>query len=123
MTIILSIKPEYADLIFAGKKVYEYRRRFTKKRVDRIIIYATKPASMILGEARVKKVHYDSVENLWENTQCFGGVNKSFFFEYFRNCSEGFALEIEKPQKYSNPKQLSRLNISHPPQSFQFLSH
>ena len=42
-TILLSIKPEYANKIFDGQKRYEYRKRIPKKEVSKIIVYSSAP--------------------------------------------------------------------------------
>lgn len=37
MNVLMSIKPEYAERIFKGEKIYEYRkRRFKRNDVEKI---------------------------------------------------------------------------------------
>ena len=43
MKIILSIKPQYCEEIFAGEKRFEYRRKIFKQSVDSVLVYATSP--------------------------------------------------------------------------------
>ena len=41
---LLSIKPEYAEKIFAGIKTYEYRRKIFKDgSVKTVVVYVTSP--------------------------------------------------------------------------------
>ena len=37
--VLMSINPEYVELIFNGEKKYEFRKNVCKRRVDKIIIY------------------------------------------------------------------------------------
>lgn len=52
MTVILSIKPEYAAKIFEGVKQVEYRRRPIKN-ADKVIVYVTKPVGKVLGNLKL----------------------------------------------------------------------
>lgn len=47
-TILLSIKPEVYDRIFAGNKKYEYRKRISKESV-KAYLYVSKPVQEIKG--------------------------------------------------------------------------
>lgn len=46
--ILLSIKPEYAEKIFAGTKKYEYRRHIASEKVEKIIVYSTAPVKQVI---------------------------------------------------------------------------
>ena len=51
---LLSVKPEYAEKILSGEKIYEFRRRiFKRKDVDILVIYATRPQCRVVAEARI----------------------------------------------------------------------
>ena len=52
-TILLSIKPEYANKIFDGQKHYEYRKRIPKKEVSKIVVYSSAPEQAVIGEFEV----------------------------------------------------------------------
>lgn len=54
-TILLSIKPEYANKIFDGQKHYEYRKRIPKKEVSKIVVYSSAPEQAVIGEVEVVK--------------------------------------------------------------------
>ena len=57
---ILSIHPEFAEAIFAGKKRVEFRRRpVAIPESGRVWIYATKPTAGVLGFIEVKQVVCD----------------------------------------------------------------
>lgn len=57
MKVLLSIKPEYAQKIFAGEKKYEYRKRIFKRNdVDMIVVYVTKPVGKVVGEFEIAEI-------------------------------------------------------------------
>lgn len=41
MKVLMSIKPEFVEKIFARKKRYEYRKSIFKKSISKIIVYST----------------------------------------------------------------------------------
>jgi predicted transcriptional regulator len=50
MNVLLSIKPEYAELIKSGLKKYEFRRKIFKKAGhSKVFIYSTSPVKKITG--------------------------------------------------------------------------
>lgn len=49
-TIILAIKPKYANMILNGEKTIEFRRKFPKAPLEKVLIYASAPISKIIGE-------------------------------------------------------------------------
>jgi predicted transcriptional regulator len=121
-TIILSIKPEYVEKIFAGVKTYEFRRRLPKKDVNKIVIYCTNPIKKILGEVEVTDIVSDHPQYLWERTKEQAGVSYLNYKKYFSGCNVAYAYHLGKAFKYSIPKKLSDFNIHKPPQSFIYLS-
>ncbi|GAB6150425.1 ASCH domain-containing protein [Clostridium novyi] len=103
MKVILSIKPEFVEKIITGEKQYEYRKRIFKQEVDSVIIYATKPVGMLIGEFKVEKVLYDAVEQIWEKTNRFSGISYNYFKHYFSNKDMAYALKIKDLIVYRNP--------------------
>lgn len=49
MSILMSIKPEYANQIFLGSKKCEYRKRILKQPFKRVYVYASSPVKRIVG--------------------------------------------------------------------------
>lgn len=56
MKVLLSIKPEFVQEIFTGKKKYEYRKVIFTRSVDKVVVYSTKPVGMIVGEFTVENI-------------------------------------------------------------------
>lgn len=122
MKVLLSINPPYVDKIFNGEKKFEYRRAiFKDNSVDTIVIYSTSPIKKVVGEFKVKKIHCDTPEKLWENTYPYTGINKVDFFNYFKDRNLGYALKIGDITKYEIPKTLSEIGVKSAPQSFIYL--
>ncbi len=123
MRVLLSIKPEFVEKIFSGEKLYEYRKIiFKSKDVSSVVIYSTMPVGKIVGEFKFKKIHIDSPEIIWNETKQYSGISEKFFFDYFKNRSEAYAIEIEKVIKYTEPLDPHTIFPKFtPPQSFCYL--
>lgn len=122
MKILLSIKPEYVQEIFDGKKYYEFRKTiFKNKEVDTVLVYSTSPVKMIVGEFKIKSIVKDNPKKLWELSPNNTGISKEKFLNYFKNKDIGYAIEIGKYIKYKKPKELMELGIKVAPQSFIYI--
>ena len=123
MKVLLSIKPEFADKIFDGTKKVEFRRIiFKSNKITSIVVYASSPIQKIIGEFEVDSVLSGSPEYLWSETSEDAGISKSYFDQYFADRLIGYAIRIKSVNRYKVPLCLKLdFNISHPPQSFQYL--
>lgn len=121
-TILLSIKPEYVEKLFAGSKKYEFRRRCCKKQVSKIVVYATCPVMKVVGEMEVNRILEGSPTRLWEQTHEYAGISKDLFFRYFVGCTVAYGYEIGRTTRYDEAKDLSEYGVTSAPQSFVYLS-
>lgn len=92
--ILLSIKPEYVEKIFNGRKKFEYRRTLPKRKVDGVVVYSTYPNKEIIGEFKIKNIHNYKISKLWEISKDKQGITRQDFSKYFKNKTEGYAYEI-----------------------------
>jgi len=123
MKVLLSIKPEFADLIFNGEKKYEFRRTIFKNQgIKTIIIYVSSPVQRVVGEIEIESVLNHDLDTLWQITKEFSGIQKSFFYKYFKEKRMGYALKIRKTKKYKVPLSLYENYGVTPPQSFRYLT-
>jgi predicted transcriptional regulator len=84
MQAILSIKPEFAEKIFAGLKKYEFRKSiFKNPSVKTIVVYASSPVKMVIGEFEVDYIITSEIPELWELTKAHAGISESFFLKKF----------------------------------------
>ncbi len=121
MKVVLSIKPEFAFKIFEGTKKFEFRKSiFKNEKIKTIIVYASSPVQQVIGEFEIEKVLNHDLSTLWDLTQEFSGISEEFYYKYFTNKEQGFAIKIKKTRKYRTPKCLrTDFNLS-PPQSFAY---
>lgn len=123
-SIILSIKPEHANKIFSGNKMFEFRRKIWKDDppIQRIYLYSSAPVKKIVGYFTIKRIFKGTPKNLWEYCEKKSGLHGYEFLEYFNEAEEGFAIQIDEVFKYHDP-----LNPLDPdpefkaPQNFMYL--
>lgn len=122
MKALLSIKPEFALQIFTGAKKFEYRRKIFKKAVDTVIVYASSPMKMVIGEFEVEDLFWDDLADLWEKTKYESGISEEFFYQYFDQKERGYAIKIGKVTKFEVPLPLNETYGVNPPQFFAYIS-
>ena len=124
MKVLLSIKPEYANKIFAGTKKYEFRRSiFKNPNVKTIVVYSSSPVQKVIGEFEIETILRKDIDQLWNLTEQESGINKDFFFEYYKGKETGFAIKIKKTKKYNEPLDIKRDFKLTPPQSFVYIQN
>lgn len=120
-TILLPIKPEYANKIVNQTKLYEYRKNICKKNVDKIIIYSTSPVKRVIAEVEVKSILSNTPDKLWNETKQYSGISKNKYMKYFENKSIAYAYELGSVIVYKYPKKLEDIGINYYPQSYVYL--
>ena len=120
MTVILSIKPEYAKKIFEGEKLVEYRRKPIRN-AQKVIVYVTKPVGKVLGEFEVNDIICADPGELWKKTSQIGGISKNAYFEYFKDTTQAFALEIKNVKRYKEERELKDYGLKKAPQFFCYV--
>lgn len=121
ITILISIKPEFVNLIMDGRKKFEFRKVTAQKKPDKMLIYSTAPVSKIIGEADIADVIADEVDKLWNLTKDFAGITKDFFDEYYESHEVGIAYRLTNVQKFPEPRLLKDYGIKNAPQSFVYI--
>ena len=122
MSVLLSIKPKYADLIFSGEKLYEFRRTiFKNRKIKKVVVYASSPISKVIGEFEIDSILSLELSELWNETMQYAGIDKDFYDKYFDGKELGHAIRIKKVTKYKAHKDLQELSVKYAPQSFVYL--
>src|SRR5688572_33309307 len=104
MKVILSIKPQFANKIFLGTKQYEFRKViFKNPNVKKIIVYASYPVQMVIGEFEIDRIISNDPKTIWNKTKDKSGISEDFFFEYFQDKSIAYAIKVKKAVRYKKP--------------------
>lgn len=119
--ILISIKPQFADLILNGQKKFEFRKNLPQREVERLVIYASAPISRIIGEVEVTDTLSYAPNTLWRKTYKKAGVSKSFFDSYFRGKEVANAYVLGKFRRFKKSKSLLEYDVKTAPQSYIYL--
>jgi len=123
--VLLSVRPQYANLLVSGIKTIELRRRFpTNLPLDtRCIIYSTSPEKSVIGECRISKVELLPMEKLWNKAASQAMIPWDDFRSYFEGRDSGFAIHVHSYLRYKNPLSLDQVTgaNSRPPQSYRYI--
>ena len=122
-TILLPIKPEYANKIVSQTKLYEYRKNICKRDIDKIVLYSTSPVKRIIAEVEVKSIITNTPDKLWNETKQYAGISKTKYMKYFANKDIAYAYKLGKVMVYDKPKKLKDIGIDYYPQSYVYLTN
>ena len=121
MKVVLSIKPEFANKIFDGTKKFEFRKAiFKNDKIKTVIVYSSSPVQQVIGEFEIEQIINHDIDTLWGLTQEESGITEEYFYKYFADRLQGFAIQIKKVKKYKTPKCLRTDFNLFPPQSFAY---
>ena len=106
--MLISIKTKYANQIFNGTKLYEYRRKSIgeKNCNKKIFVYSSKEEKAIVGYIIVDKILEGNINYILEVTN---NKNSSDIIDYFNGCDKCYALKIAKAVKFKTPIYLSEI--------------
>jgi len=120
-SVIISIRPFFVNAIFCQEKRFEFRRVVARFRTgDRMIVYATAPLSLLVGEFRVGRVLTGTPEEVCAET----GPDplQRHTASYLRGARSCTAIEIIDPERWDSPMPLARFTPGiRPPQSYAFI--
>lgn len=122
MTVLLSIKPEFAEKIFDGTKKFEVRKSIFKNTdVQTVIVYASSPVQQVIGEFTIDSILNEDVDTIWEQTARYAGITRDFYQSYFANKDKAYAIKIRDTKRYAKARRLSDYNLQEAPQSFTYV--
>ena len=122
MKALLSIKPEFAEQIFAGTKRYEFRRVvFKREDVEGVLVYASSPVQRVIGEFHIEEIIADDLESVWQRTQKYAGISRDYFMSYFGGRDRAYAIKVSSPKLFQRKRRLSYYHVETAPQSFVYV--
>lgn len=106
--ILISIKTKYANQIFDGTKLYEYRRKSIgeKNCNKKIFVYSSSEEKAIIGYIIVDKILKGNINYILKETN---NKNNGDIIDYFNGCDKCYALKIAKAVKFKTPIYLSEI--------------
>ncbi len=120
--VLLSIKPEFANKIFDGTKLFEFRKvLFQRSDISNVIVYVSSPVQRVLGEFTIDSIVSGPLSTVWKKTSTSSGISYDFFMAYFSGHKTAYAIRIGKVTKYEEPKTLDYYAVEHAPQSFVYV--
>ena len=123
MKVLFSIKPEFVEQIFSGKKKFEFRRLiFKNEQIKTVVVYASSPVQKVIGEFDIEAILSSDPKTLWKYTKEHSGISEDYFFEYFGARETGFAIMIKEARRYRKQLCLREDYDLLPPQSFLYLT-
>ena len=114
--IILSIHPQYAELIENGAKIYDIRtRKANIAKGTRIWIYKTLPVATISSYAELDDILVLAPEIAWEKYSKDMCISQELFNEYVKCKKEIYLLKIKNVKKTKKRITLEELRKKIPP--------
>ena len=104
-SIILSIKPRFAEAILDGSKTIELRRSMPKHLNEGglVLLYSTFPVKAIVGAFEAKRIWREPIHELWCSAKTTSLLTKSEFLEYFCGVEEGVAISVARTWRITQP--------------------
>ena len=123
--LLLSIRPRFVDLIFAGTKTVELRRVKPRVQVgDLVVVYASGATKGMVGAFEVAGVTAAAPSSIWRKHNGGSGLSKCEFDGYFAGASVGYAICIGRLWRLPEPVLLNTLRKRRagfrPPQSYHY---
>ena len=118
---ILSIRPEYVELILSGHKRVEFRRTGFSRSVSHVVVYSTSPESRLVGYFEVEEVIRGTPESLWHDHHRYSGISRERLFNYFGGLDRVTAITIGLFHRFRRTVTLEELGVTAPPRSFRYL--
>ncbi len=109
---LMSIRPQYARMIFAGIKKYELRKIAGVPIVEEgslIIVYSSGKVKSIVGEFQAGKVIVGTPERIWTAVRKPGTGIGEDAWPYVRGAKRAMAIEVRNPRLYPRPVTLEEI--------------
>ena len=125
--VLISVKPQYANLLVDGVKSVELRRKFSESLAPgtKCIIYSTSPQKKVIGHCKIDLVNKLNLDELWIKYASRALISWEDFSNYFNDLEFGFAIEVYGYTRYERPIDLDHIMgaDSRPPQSYRYISN
>lgn len=119
--VLMSLKPEYYELVWRGLKRHEFRRRYLTGRPTIWYVYLTAPVSRLCAVIDLDEAITGTPQRIAEIAEQTRAGNGASVYEYLQNLERGFALPITRVREYPGftaAELTNMLGSFHPPQGY-----
>ena len=122
--ILMSIKPQYAEVIKSGEKTVELRRVAPNAHPgDIVVIYESSPVKRITSYFEIDSIYRETPDELWDKLGQNACISKESFDTYFTAKDVACGIKIKNVALLSTPFKLSNLSKSiTAPQSYRYIT-
>jgi len=109
---LMSIRPQYANAIFSGKKKFELRKLSGVPPVEEgsvIVVYSSGKVKSIVGEFRAGRVIMGPPDYVWAHASRPGTGVGGDAYAYIRGAKRAMAIEVVEPRLYPRPVSLEEI--------------
>lgn len=126
-TLLLSLRPEFAEKVFAGTKKVELRRIWPKVAIDDwVLVYVSTPVKALVGAVQVALIMEANPSYLWKKVRHQAGLTRQQFDDYYAGALKGYGIFLNDTRTLPSPIELYKLKRLwtdfHPPQCYRYLS-
>ena len=126
VSVLISVKPQYANCLVDGIKTIELRKSFPLDlgTGTKLYIYSSSPEQRVIGDCEIASVEKLTLDKLWARCIVEAMISWEEFQLYYAGKAEGVAITVQKPRRYLFPLKLPEFTnktIIRPPQSFQYI--
>jgi predicted transcriptional regulator len=98
--VLMSLNPEYYDLIWQRLKTHEFRRRYLAGRPTTWFVYLTAPASALAAVIELNAAVVDTPRAIADIAERAKPGNGASVHAYLRDLERGYALPIRTVREY-----------------------
>jgi predicted transcriptional regulator len=124
-SLLLSLRPRFAEAILDGTKTVELRRRPIKAQPGTLVVlYASAPTMAVVGTARLVDVVALSPHTAWRRYRSALSLSWPEFTDYLTDADHAHLLRLDDVKELVHPHTLQALRLAapfQPPQSFRYL--
>lgn len=123
--VLMSLNPEYYELMWQGLKRHEFRRRYLTGRPTTWYAYLTAPVSRLTAVIDLDEAIGDAPQRIAEIAEQARAGNGASVYEYLQGPERGFALPIARIREYAGftaAELANMLGSFHPPRGYTLVA-
>jgi len=124
--VLMSLNPEYYDLIWQRLKRHEFRRRYLTGQPTTWFVYLTAPVSRLAAVIDLDTAIVASPARVADIAEQAREGNGASVFEYLKDLDNGFALPIRRVREFPGfaaGELTELLGKFHPPQGYTLIDN